>query len=329
MKVLLIGVDFKNINLALAKLSTYHKSLGNSVSLIKLNFNGYPSKRFKNINASMFDIVYVSQLFECNTNNYKVVDCNNIIYGGVGLNNNQLPLHIDSLDLDYSLFDVDKSYGYITKGCIRNCWFCKVPKHEGYIRLYSTIDKIKKHKEVILFDNNILGFYGHMQILEDLVNIRIRLQFNQGLDIRLLNDENALLISKLNHIGELIFAFDDVKDEKLINSKLNLLKKYVKKDWKIKFYIYHNDKAYTLFDTLHRVDWCRKNKVLPYLMRDQNCFKGLNKDFLTDMAAYCNQPSFFKTNTFEEFLCKRHKNIDRITKSLKQYNDHLESEGKQ
>ena len=99
------------------------------------------------------------------------------------------------------------------------------------------------------------------------------------------------------------------------------MKKYIIKDWKMKFYVYHNAEHMTLFDLIYRVEWCRANKVLPYVMRDANCWGSKFDHFIKDYAAYCNQPSFFKKITFEEFMHKRCSNLERIQKSIGIYNE--------
>ncbi len=68
-------------------------------------------------------------------------------------------------------------------------------------------------------------------------------------------------------------------------------------------------------DTVKRIKWCKQNKVLPYLMRDKNCWASKNKEFYNNLAAYCNQPSIFKKMDFnKDFIEKRTKNIDTQNK---------------
>ena len=45
MKILLVDVDSKIPNLALMKISTYHKNQNDTVDIIRLNFDGYPTKK--------------------------------------------------------------------------------------------------------------------------------------------------------------------------------------------------------------------------------------------------------------------------------------------
>ena len=69
-----------------------------------------------------------------------------------------------------------------------------------------------------------------------------------------------------------------------------------------------------------RVEWCRRNVCLPYIMRDAVCWDCDLREFLIDYTAYCNQANMFKKLTFEQFLEKRHsKNPERQKRSLETY----------
>jgi hypothetical protein len=59
---------------------------------------------------------------------------------------------------------------------------------------------------------------------------------------------------------------------------------------------------------IERVEWCRAHESKPYIMRDQACWGSSCEKFMIDYAAYCNQPSFFKSMTFPQFLAKRQEN---------------------
>ena len=121
-----------------------------------------------------------------------------------------MPDEIEKLAPDYSVYpDNDTSYGFITRGCIRNCGFCYVPKKEGNIKKVCDIDQIVRHKKVEFLDNNILAYPTHKVILQELIDKKIKCSLNQGLDIRLIDRENSTLLSKLRYMGCYIFAFDD------------------------------------------------------------------------------------------------------------------------
>ncbi|WP_238860906.1 hypothetical protein [Clostridium sp. YIM B02569] len=318
MKILLVNVDSK-FNIAIRRMYNYFKD-DHEVVMKDLKLDGYPDRKKVIVDAAGFDKVYSSNIFEINQDRFEILGCNNVEYGGIGSINPslKLPIEIEQTEPFYYP-EEDTSYGFLTRGCIRNCFFCKVPKYEGKLKVYNSLESIIKHHKVKFLDNNILAYDKHMEVFKYLIEHNIRCEFNQGLDFRLINEDNAKLLSELNYMGEYIFAFDDPKYQSLLEKQLKIIKKYIPKDWKVKFYIYHN-KDMSIPLLIHRVEWCRKNKCLPYVMRDVNCWDSEERNFYIDYAAYCNQPSFFKSIDFEIFLNKRHKNQERIRESLKIYN---------
>jgi len=324
MKILLVGVDFDKVNIALGKLSTYHKSLGDDATLVHAGLSGYPSKKKVTIDADEYDKVYVSQLFDTNQGRIRVINCKNIEVGGVGSRypKKKLAKEIDDLDIDYSIFDTDTSYDFITRGCINKCYFCKVWQTEGKIKFYRELNRIIKHDKVKFLDNNFLAYDGHIEILKELVKLQTKFQFNQGLDIRLITETDCKLLKRCNLLSGLLFAFDNINDKGVIASKLKIVKRYFGKPFTLKFYVYHNAKITNISDTIDRVEWLRSNKCVPYIMRDVNCYESEDKDFLVDYSGYCNQPGIFKNMTFKQFLMKRHpKNKQRRISSFEIYRD--------
>lgn len=283
MKILLVNVDSR-WNMAIRKMYSYYKQ-DHDVEMIDLGLSGYPHKRREVIDASEYDKVCISNIFDINSHRVEVTGCDDVTFGGIGSRDphRQLPPEIENTEPFY-FDDEDTSYGFITRGCIRKCWFCKVPKFEGDLKLYNDI----------------------------------KVEFNQGLDFRLVNDENLEALSKLNYMGAYIFAFDEPKYQKLLEKKLVLMKKYITSPWKLKFYIYYHP-SMKISELIERVEWCRERECLPYIMRDIECWECENKNFLIDYTAYCNQANIFKKMNFEDFLQIRHRKQERIEESLKIY----------
>lgn len=323
MKILLVDVDSKIPNIALMKISWYYKNKGDNVDLHACKMPYYPNRK-KNefIIPKGYDKVYCSVIFIGN-HKYIKQNNNNIEFGGTGFSlKKKLPEYIESCDLDYSIYDGvfknDVSYGFISRGCIRKCSFCFVPKKEGKIHQVQEIKDIVKygHKKVKFLDNNFLALPNHEKILEEIIQKKIKCQFNQGLDIRLINIKNSELLSKLNYIGEYIFAFDNYKLKNRIDEKLKILQ--WRKAYQFKFFVYVSPDM-KISETVNRVKYLKAKKILPYIMRDISCWNSKYKNFYIDLAAYCNQPSFFKKINFETFLNKRHKNKKRIEESCRIY----------
>lgn len=318
MRILLINADSR-WNLAIRRMMTYYTQQGHDVEMKDLGLSGYPHKRHARIDASGFDRVFVSNIHDMNAYRVEVVGCECVEYGGIGSRNpdRKLPKEIEETP-PYYYPGEKKTYGFITRGCIRKCWFCKVPKYEGKLQAYNAVESIVRGVpgEVVSFmDNNILAYPHHMDVFRWLIEKGTRCEFNQGLDFRLVNDENLAALAQLNYEGEYIFAFDDPKYQPLLEKKLALIKKYIPKPWRLKFYIYyHPDMDLELL--IKRVEWCRERECLPYVMRDRACWEYENKNFLIDYAAYCNQPSLFKSISFPEFLQKREISEQRRARSL-------------
>lgn len=222
MKILLINVDAV-WNVALRRMMAYYIAQGHEVEMRDLKLPSYPHKKETTVDAAGFDLVCVSNLFERNAYRVQVENCGRVEYGGIGSRDphRRLPDEIEAT-APYYYPEEKVSYGFITRGCIRNCWFCKVPKFEGKLKAYNSVEAIVRGipgEKVKFLDNNILAYPQHCDVFRWLIERNVRCEFNQGLDFRLVNDENLALLARLNYMGEYIFAFDDPKYEKLLEKK--------------------------------------------------------------------------------------------------------------
>lgn len=289
----LIDIDSTIPNLALMKISSYHKNLNDNVFLNKYNNPDkvYISCIFKENKAQAIGI---SQMFECE-----------VVIGGYAINNKQLPDIIEKRKPDYSLYDIDYSIGYTSKGCIRKCKFCIVPKVEGKIRDHKTIQEILKsdHKKIILLDNNILASPNFENNMNYLIENKITVNFTQGLDIRLINEKNAKILSKLktaNHkfIGNQIhFAFDSLKYEKQVLEGINILKDHGIKPYRLMFYILCEYDT-SLKEDYYRFNLLKNNGCDPYIMIYN---KSKKKNFLTRFQRFVNT-RIYKTCNYKDYL---------------------------
>jgi hypothetical protein len=311
-KILLVDVDSKIPNIALMKISTFYKQKNYDVDLIRCNISYYPQHNNKivQVNGVGYEQIFVSTIFTNTLNKLKINFNNNIVIGGTGFSITKvLPIEIQQQICDYSLYpDNDTAYGFITRGCIRNCDFCFVPKKEGKLYQENSIDNIiqPQFQKTKFLDNNILAYNKHKEILTELKNRGCKYQFNQGLDIRLIDSENSKLLIDSNYLGDYFFAFDNIDNEKIINKKLNIFRDNFSKNsnWIIKFFIYCHPSMNITNDLMYRILWCKNNKVLPYLMRDISCWQSPNKKLYINLARWCNQPRLFRSMSFEQFLSK-------------------------
>jgi len=323
-KVLLIDADSKIPNLALMKLSTYYKDKGYNVDLKKLDIPYFPWNVHKNfiIRTREYEKTFCSCIFN---HNYRYVLGVDIDFGGTGYSlHKNLDDEIENLEPDYTLYNEKKtSYGFLTRGCIRNCSFCVVPEKEGKIREVNNINDIAKFKFVNLLDNNILAHPEHKRILNEMIDLDKKYEFSQGLDIRLIDKENSDLIRRLKYARLYTFAFDFIELKDVIEEKIKFLD-WVD-EWKLRFYVYvHPDME--LSNVLFRLKWLKEHKCLPYLMRDLDCWFSEYREFYIDLASYCNQYWAFKGRTFEDFLTMRmttdgRNNPDRLANSIRLFKE--------
>jgi radical SAM superfamily enzyme YgiQ (UPF0313 family) len=275
LKVLLIDVDSTIPNLALMKISAYHKARGDEVGF----------------NISDPDKIYASVIFKKNAH---AVDGLRFYYpdaeidiGGSGYDlEKKLPDEINEMVPDYDLYpDCDTYYGFTTRGCIRNCYFCIVRKKEGkFRRLYDTVDEMwdhiippgmRKFDKVTFLDNNILADkQWFLQLARDLDYRRYgyKVDFNQGLDIRLVDDEIAEALSKLKPINDWKFAFDDISYKDDVLRGIEILNRHIKVRNTCIFYIYtHGDEQYE--DAVARMRILKEHDATPYVMLNMDAPK--------------------------------------------------------
>lgn len=323
-KVCLIDADSSIPNLALMKISAFFKKKKFKIDLIKIGYSGYSHHKRKKVifDGSEYDKIFVSVLYPLNKNLIKIENCEEVYYGGTGHNyKTKLQNEIEHTFPDYSLYpDNEYSIGYFTRGCIRNCEFCFVPEKEGKLRVNASLNEFYDPNlpKIMLLDNNFLALPNEqcVGLLQELKKTGKRITFKQGLDFRLLTKEKAKALIELNYDGEYIFAFDRVIDKPIIERNLKEIWKPLTKNWRTKFYILVGFDS-TLQQDLERVYFLRKHKCLPYIMRHSNCYSSPYKPFYTDLAAWCNQPGFFKKMSFKEFLKKRHSTKERLLQTMK------------
>lgn len=292
MRVSLIDIDSKIPNLALMKLSAYHKKQGDVVDF----------------NLSNPDQVYISVVFSVNVPQAngvaKMFKCP-VLVGGY-YNGVTLPNYIDHIMPDYGLYGIDYSMGFTTRGCIRNCPFCDVPRFEGKIRVNSDIYEFwdPRHTRVVLLDNNILALPTHFEeIFYQLLDNNLIVDFNQGLDIRLINDDNAHLLSCLCVQPYYRFAFDDPKLWTTVVRGVEILKRHGVNHCQWYVLVGFNTSEE---EDLKRVELLKSLDQRVYVMRYKGGDRRTYSRFYNDFAAWCNQPRFFMSMDFDDFREFRH-----------------------
>ena len=201
MEIGLIDVDGHNYpNLALMKISAWHKAQGDNVEW----WNGL--KHYHRVyQAKVFDETY-------SKDNDFVIQADEIIKGGTGYGlNDKLPDEIEHIYPDYGLYGIkNTAYGFLTRGCPRHCPFCIVSEKEGLIshKVSDLSEFWRGQKYIEILDPNLLACSEKSALLDQLVQSGGVVNFNQGLDVRLLDKSSA---EQLNEIktSMIHFAWDN------------------------------------------------------------------------------------------------------------------------
>lgn len=222
----LIDVDSHNYpNLALMKLSAWHKGQGDVVEW----YDPFGDR---------YDVVYKSKVFSLTRDYLQIINADKIVQGGSGYaiklvdgieiyDNNaddSLPAAVEHIRPDYALYGIkDTAYGFLSRGCPRGCSFCHVASKEGR-KSYKVADLSEfwsGEKNIVLCDPNILACPQHEDLLQQLADSGAYVDFNQGLDIRLMTNRMAELVSRIK-VKEIHFAWDNYHDKDIILPKLQL-----------------------------------------------------------------------------------------------------------
>jgi UDP-2,3-diacylglucosamine pyrophosphatase LpxH len=155
-------------------------------------------------------------------------------------------------------------------------------------------------KKIILCDPNILACKDHMELLQQLADSKAKVNFNQGLDIRLINDRNLELLKAIKLDG-IHFAFDRWQDKNIIEPRLRKFAKetgYTKDKGRVMVYILCNFDT-TLKQDLYRIQLCRELRFAPYPMIYD---KEHADPIYRKLQRWCNNFIFWKCATFQEYL---------------------------
>lgn len=249
------------------KISAYHKGIGDSV------YFGSCVKP---------DLVYISCVFTWNREKALSSSCfypdSQIKFGGTGLNySTELPHEVEHKKPDYSLYNIDYSMGFLTRGCIRDCGFCVVPEKEGSIRKNASLEEFLEpsFNKIMILDNNLLAYGDHNKIFKKLIDLDKKVSFSQGLDIRLIDDKNARLLTRIKYYDtkfqnrRLYFAWDFPETEMAVKRCIQLLFENGIRPEHLMFYVlmcyntnYQQD--------IHRVQTLIDLGIKPYVMLYNN-----------------------------------------------------------
>lgn len=296
-------------NLPLMKLSAWHKQKGDEVGW----YDGSPC-----------DLVYMSKVFGFSEEPDFEIKSNRVIRGGSGYvihledgkevfdkeKHFNLPEKIEHIFPDYSLYGItDTAYGFMSRGCPRGCHFCHVGCKEG-LKSYKVADLSEfwdGQKKIQLFDPNTFACKDWKDIVQQLIDSKAWVDFNQGVDIRVLTDEKIKMLMQIK-IQHIHFAFDRYEDKDIIEPRFRRFKELTGLGRsKVTVYVLTNFNT-TIEQDLERIMFLKSLDFRPYVMRyDKEHIKKGSE--INKLARYCNSKYGFiwKYDSFEDYVKDNYK----------------------
>ena len=270
-------------NLALMKLSAWHKEHGDDVEWFEPLF-------------SDCDKVYSSKAFTFTPDDPHLPQCAH--RGGTGYCSvAALPDDVEHICPDYDLYETDYSLGFLTRGCPNKCEWCFVPDKEGDIRANADVDEFVRHRDVVLLDNNVLAHEHGLRQIEKLAERGVRVDFNQGLDARLIDDISARLLGKLKWLRPLRLACDYKGQIDSVRRAVELLRWHNVTPRRYFCYVLVRDVG----DAVERVRFLKGMNVDPFAQpyRDKDGTPPTEEQ--QHFARWVNHKAEFKSRTWEEY----------------------------
>lgn len=290
-------------NLVLMKLSRWHKQHGDDVEWWD--------------ESKHYDLVYKSKVFSFTEDiTDDRIDADEIRSGGTGYfiklvngreefqpGHTSLPDEIEHIYPDYDLYGItDTAYGFLSRGCPRGCFFCHVKSKEGMCshKVADLSEFWSGQKNIEVMDPNTLACSEWKDLLQQLIDSKARINFNQGVDVRLLTEEKCEMLMQMK-INQVHFAWDRYQDKEYIVPKLQMVKRVT--GWcrsKVTVYILTNFDT-TMEQNLERIELCRSLDFNPYIMRydKEHLKRGCE---LNALARYVNTKRiFWSCPSFEQY----------------------------
>jgi len=291
-------VDSEIPNLALMKLSTYHKERGDEV----LPF-------LAAMRTDAFGKVYASTVFkdvpDDDLSDHSYLRPGQMEIGGSGWDiQKNLPPEVERMAPDYSFYGYEHNIGFAMRGCRFRCSFCDVPKKEGRPKASNTIAELWTQRTsnfLVLLDND---FFGNPEWRERIAEIRefdLKVCFSQGLNIRIITDEQCAALASVRFWNlhktrrQVYFAWDRFHDEKLIDDGIARVRAAGIKAWQMAFFILIG------YDTTPEQDYYRVEKIDklgcdPFVMPYRK-----NNPYQRSFARWVNNRPIFNTVAWEDY----------------------------
>jgi hypothetical protein len=294
MNIGLIAVDSDYPNLALMKISAWHKNQGDSVEW----YNPFDE----------YDIVYMSKIFSF-TPDYGqwITNTKHIRKGGTGYDlYSVLPEDMESAVPDYSLYpsiDNKTAYGFLTRGCPNKCKWCVVPRKEGNIRPYMDVDDVAVdgRTNLVLMDNNVLACDYGLEQIQKIIDRGYRVDFNQALDARLVTDDIAKLLAKVRWIDVIRFGCDTPRQIEECEEAMSMIDRYRKNPATYLMYTMIGNDFDEALNRLSHWKTFKRVRIVAQPFRDVDNTHQIVPQWQKDMARWAMRREIYTTCEFKDY----------------------------
>lgn len=279
-------------NLALMKLASFHRGRGDSVEWFSA--------------SKKYDRVYSSKVFTWTEEDPSLPK--GTIKGGTGYDITAcLPAEVEQCCPDYSLYGLDFSLGFLTRGCPNRCPWCFVPKKEGAIQGNAFLKDFVRHSNVVLMDNNVLAHPHGIAQIEEAVRLGIRIDFNQGLDARLIDDSMAKLLARVKWLRPLRMACDQIGQMKHIERATRLLRWHNCTPRNYFVYVLIGGPASgtveeAMVDALERLQFLKGMALDPFAQPYRDAEGTAPPKVFKELARWVDRKHIFKSCTWNEYI---------------------------
>nr|WP_246582913.1 radical SAM protein [Clostridium mobile] len=262
------------------KISSYYKGIGEDVEFVQ------PNKTYEKIYASA---IFTKSKGKCEE--LQNIYGDKIEIGGTGWDINKvLPKEIEFSKPDYDLYSVEDiasrmrgimtkerklqkateivnaGMGFTSRGCVRECGFCFVPKKEGKFRHVAEIKDLLNPKSnvLILHDNNLTADPYCIDKLKEVKERKLIVDINQGCDVRLVNEDIAKALSEVRHLRSIHYAWDLMGFENQVMEGIKTLSKFIKPYRHMCFTLVGFNTTFE--EDMYRFIKLREMKVDPFVM---------------------------------------------------------------
>jgi hypothetical protein len=295
MKVRITQLDGKLPNLALMKLSAFHKAQGDEVYFTR--------SPFRSMLEQVYDRVYASAIFSFSADRvaklkHEFPDA--IVGGTFDLKNTTTVEQItgDFDGLDYSLYpDFQASLGFTQRGCRLKCGFCVVPRKEGKPQSVKRIRQIWRGgafpRNIHLLDND---FFGQAEAewkdrIEEIIWGGFSICLNQGINVRMITDDAAKALASIDYRDDqfekrrLYTAWDNLGDEAVFFRGVDRLEKAgIPPAHLMAFMLIGYDRREDWAKVIYRMQKMAARGIRPYPMAFGDPHRGLpNGDYPHDL----------------------------------------------